>query len=119
MAAVPPLNRWSDVVWTLWSDIAGGQASSLRYIFRDNVVNEDSKHVMDVAMGLPNDSPGTGTLDAPWPGKTFSIVNGDLEAFALLGTPHGNGISWFLIDHQEVLGKKNDIRITCYTGRGK
>jgi hypothetical protein len=71
-----------------------GQGLSLRYIFRDNVVDKDSKHVMDV----PNDSLKTGTLDAPWPGKTFSIVEGDLEGFALLGTPHGNGISWFLID---------------------
>lgn len=92
IAAVPPLNQWSNVIWTLWSDLAGAQASSLRYVFRNNVVNEDSKHVMDVAMGLPIDSPETGTLDAPWSGKTFSIVDGDLEAFALLGTPHGNGI---------------------------
>lgn len=60
-----------------------------------------------------------GIFDALGRGKISSVANGDLEAFALLRTPHGNGISGLLIDDQEVPGKKGDIRITCYTGRGK
>jgi hypothetical protein len=34
---------------------------------------------------------------------------------ALLGTPHGSGIAWLLIDWVESLGKRK-IKIRAYTG---
>lgn len=111
-AKVPPLNRWADVVWTLWEDTAGKSlAPSLQYIFRDNVVNDDSKHIMDVVMGIPSSDPGL--LEAPFPGKIFDVNTDD--GAALLGTPHGVGIAWFLVDHAGTLGKRG-IKITVYTG---
>ena len=84
LAKLPPLNRWSDVVWTLWQDTAGkALAPSLQYIFRDSVVNDNSKHIMDVVMGIS--SPDPGQLQAPFPGKTFDVDTDD--GAALLGTP--------------------------------
>ena len=112
LAKIPPLNRWSDVVWTLWQHTAGkALAPSLQYIFRDKVVSADSKHIMDIVMG--NTSPEPDQLEAPFPGKTFDVDSD--EGAALLGTPHGTGIAYLLIDHADTLGKRH-IRITIFTG---
>ncbi len=71
-ALVPDINRWSDVVFGIWADTAGKVMShGLNYIFRDNVVNEDTKHIMDVVMGQGNDV-ATGNLHATYPGREFS-----------------------------------------------
>ncbi|KAL9011836.1 MAG: hypothetical protein Q9173_003352 [Seirophora scorigena] len=39
---VPPLNRWSDVTWTLWAEKAGNSVGNLRYIARSSTINEDT-----------------------------------------------------------------------------
>lgn len=71
-ALVPDINRWSDVVFGIWADTAGSVMShGLDYIFRDNVVNDDTKHIMDVVMGLGNDV-AVGNLHATYPGREFS-----------------------------------------------
>ena len=107
--ALPKINRWSDVVWGIWSDTAGGAAGSLQYIFRDNIVTEDTRSVIDEAIAP------TTIGELAWPGKTFS--QDELSGQALMGTPHGNGIAWMLIEHIDVLGKR-DIEITVYSGPG-
>ena len=60
------------MVFGIWADTAGKVMShGLNYIFRDNVVNEDTKHIMDVVMGQGNDVP-TGNLHAKYPGREFT-----------------------------------------------
>lgn len=105
---VPKLNRWSDVVWFVWAKQAGNQAGNLRYIFRDNVINDDTKGVIDQIFGIPSKS-----LDLPWPGKTFDVEK-TKEGKGLLGTPHGAGIAWMLADHKAELGDRA-LKITVFT----
>lgn len=107
--ALPKINRWSDVVWSVWADTAGGAAGSLQYIFRDNIVTADTRAVIDEAIEPKKFG------DLAWPGKTFS--QGELAGQALMGTPHGAGIAWMLIDHADVM-RKRDIDITVYSGAG-
>ena len=100
------------MVWTIWANLAGNQAATLRYIFRDNVVNDDSKHIMDAVMKLPL-TPTVGALHLPFPGETFDLTSD--EGCALLATPHGVGVAHLLADHVNILrGRK--VKITIYTG---
>lgn len=107
------------MVWFLWAKYAGNDAGNLRYIIRDNVVNDDTKGVIDQIFNSK-----TNALYQPWPGKTFDIrkppseqgkskTEGD-NARALLGTPHGAGIAWMLADHRDKLGDKS-LKITVFT----
>ncbi|KAL8993860.1 MAG: hypothetical protein Q9169_006031 [Polycauliona sp. 2 TL-2023] len=105
---IPRLNRWSDIVWFLWAKKAGDQAGDLRYIFKDNVVNQGTRAVIDQVFKIPPN-----TLDLKWPGKTFDVRTGN-EGKALLGTPLGNGIAWILADNKQVLGDRS-LKITCFT----
>ncbi|KAL9611048.1 MAG: hypothetical protein Q9167_004295 [Letrouitia subvulpina] len=98
--AIPHMNKWSDVTWAVWSHYAGGSASTLRYIFRVNVVTEDTKAIINLANDL---EPGP-ELDLPWPGRTFDMSSD--EGKALLGTPHGVGIAYLIISGLSVLGRR-------------
>lgn len=131
---IPVLNRWSDLVWTMWTDsvarrgsttTAGAtttttaatasftaSASSLRYIFRDNVVNDNTKFVMERVAGMEDTASSVDALDLPYPGRTVD-VNSD-EGAALLGTPHGLGCAYLMIDHGQELGRRG-LKITMYT----
>lgn len=117
---VPKLNRWSDVVWFIWAREAGNEAGNLRVIVRDNVINDDTKGVIDDIFTTI-----THAFHKPWPGTTFDIreptsedgssqTEGD-NARALLGTPHGAGIAWMLADHKRELGERS-LKITVFTG---
>ncbi|KAL8695434.1 MAG: hypothetical protein Q9218_000012 [Villophora microphyllina] len=108
---VPKLQRWSDLAWFVWAQKAGGEQGNLRYIFRDNVINNDTKGVIDQVFKIPSYS-----FDLKWPGKTFDVATTD-DGKALLGTPHGSGIAWILADHKDVLGNRG-LKITCFTGDG-
>lgn len=98
---VPPLWRWSDVVWLLWSQIAGNQfAGQLRYIIRDDVRNPISRAVIEhVAGAMPDE------LDLPYPGNVYDMRSD--AGKALLGTPHGIGIAYLIKDHRDVLERKS------------
>lgn len=39
---VPELQRWSDVTWILWKDIAKEKAGNLQYIFHDNIITPNT-----------------------------------------------------------------------------
>ncbi|KAL8830745.1 MAG: hypothetical protein Q9170_005594 [Blastenia crenularia] len=101
VAEIPPLNRWSDIVWYLWSREAGDQAKNLRYIFRDKTNNGVTRAIIDHINGL-EEHPDT--LDLPWPGHTYDMRTDDGKA--LLGTPHGIGVAFLIADHSNVLARK-------------
>ncbi|KAI4172930.1 MAG: hypothetical protein LQ346_008507 [Caloplaca aetnensis] len=44
---VPTLNRWSDVTWTVWKQLAKDDYKKLRYIAHDNTANLQTEHVME------------------------------------------------------------------------
>ena len=91
---LPIVHRWSDIVWAYWTslaDEAGVPRSNLRYIFRDNVVNADTKFIMERVAGMPDSANSVWKLDLPFPGRTFRVDTD--QGAALLGTPHGYVLS--------------------------
>lgn len=98
-AEVPPLHRWSDMVWILWTRAAGARASKLRFILRDGVANGVTRAIIDHVTESKD-----GEFRSPWPGRTFDMRTDDGKA--LLGTPHGIGVAYIVADHSDVLGRK-------------
>lgn len=101
---LPPLNRQSDVMWTVWKTITPNP-NDLRYIGRDLIVNDDTRGIMnDVFARGPTRKPVT------WPGVRFGIETE--EGQALLGTPNGLATAYIMADRARDLGKRKlSVRI--------
>ena len=105
---LPDVYRWSDVIWILWKDVAKEKAGDLKYIFKHNVITEQTRFIMEQTVGAPRDG-----LVAPWPGHEFRL--GSNYFVALLGTLHGRGIVYLLIQHATGLAGKDLESITIFT----
>ncbi|KAI9656040.1 MAG: hypothetical protein M1821_005101 [Bathelium mastoideum] len=85
------LSRWSDVVFLEWSRLAGNNLQNINYIFAYFVSNTESQQIVARAVQ------GHGNL-GPWPGISF--FPGQDEYQAVVGSPNGFGVAWFLISHK-------------------
>ncbi|KAL8933626.1 MAG: hypothetical protein Q9216_006284 [Gyalolechia sp. 2 TL-2023] len=109
---VPPLNSWADVVWAIWKQTAGGQAGDLRYIFQNHITTSTTKLIMEAIEGLGEDM--ADGMDLPYPGRNFKIDSAN--GLALLGSPHGVGVSWLYVNGRTDLGARNQITVSIFTG---
>ncbi|KAL8914694.1 MAG: hypothetical protein Q9171_000707 [Xanthocarpia ochracea] len=96
---VPPLWRWSDVIWLCWTEEAGFLAPLLRYIFRSNIITPETREIIEYIEVERQDK-----LHLPWPEHTYDM-NSE-EGLAVLATGHGQGIAYLIADHSDVLGRK-------------
>ncbi|KAL8895341.1 MAG: hypothetical protein Q9207_008209, partial [Kuettlingeria erythrocarpa] len=104
---VPPLNRWSDVTWTIWKEKAGDTANNLRYLAHDAIENEATDEIAAYIFAKARNS-----QDVPYPGLDFGMDS--REGRALLGTPNGIGTARILIDRAKELGKR-ELRVRIFT----
>ncbi|KAL8748722.1 MAG: hypothetical protein Q9184_007129 [Pyrenodesmia sp. 2 TL-2023] len=104
---VPPLNRWSDVTWTIWKEKAGDTANNLRYIAHDAVENDTTDSIASYIFAKARNS-----QNVPYPGLEFGMDS--REGRALLGTPNGIGTARILIDRAKQLGKR-ELRVRIFT----
>lgn len=105
-----PLNTWADVVFLEYQYQAAQQGQdmkNLKYCFRMNVVNQQTKEVINQAI---LNTPGA-SFQA-WPGWTWDINTP--EAQAILGTENGKGLAWLLIRHKTQLGHKVIQSVTAF-----
>ncbi|KAL8860948.1 MAG: hypothetical protein Q9178_002703 [Gyalolechia marmorata] len=111
---VPPLDRWSDVTWTLYADIAAQKSSdpnALRYIAHSSIINRATQVVMAYIFQRQS-----GGVNVPYPGLEFGMDSE--EGLALLGTPNGMGTGWLMQDRAEKLGRRNP-KVTIWTEGAK
>lgn len=45
--SLPNVQSMSDVIWIVWVDVSGAKASTLKYIFRYEIVTADTKARID------------------------------------------------------------------------
>ena len=98
--SLPPLHRWSDVVWLSWVAEAGNEAKNLRYIFHNNIITQSTRDLLEYIRGAKPDN-----LNLPWPGVVYDPVTTN-EGKAILATNHGQRVAYLLADHSDVLGRK-------------
>ncbi|KAJ5403995.1 hypothetical protein N7509_003866 [Penicillium cosmopolitanum] len=102
----PPLTKLSDVYFLRWQDIASRkQLRNLKYFFRLHVINTQSKAIAAQAFG--------GEPVPRWPGRSFDLSTD--EGLAILGTPNGAGVAWFLINHKPELGVRAPNKVTVFS----
>lgn len=101
----PELNRLSDIYFLVWEGMTTNKKELLnvKYFVRDHVVNPDS--LMIAKEACENDIPF-------WPGKSFDM--GTPQGRAILSTPNGVGVAWFLINNKEELGVKVPTKVTVF-----
>lgn len=119
---LPDIQRWSDITWAVWAELARQLRAhnDLKYIFKHDIRTTSTKGIMELA-GLPDDDDDDlsddddidESFDKEWPGIKY--VPGQDEFQALLGTPHGKGIVWMLVDHPDELDGKTIESITMFT----
>lgn len=81
--------------------------SKLKYFFRFNIVNTESKNILKEVVNGKKPGPITYGPD--------SQQDTDKNPFwALLGSPNGNGIGWFLIDHKKSMKGKTIESLTVW-----
>ncbi|KAL8992731.1 MAG: hypothetical protein Q9169_006883 [Polycauliona sp. 2 TL-2023] len=99
-STIPPLSRWSDIIYLLWRHEAGLlNLRNLRYIFRSNIITPLTRDLIEyIEVSDEND------LHLPWPGHTYDMNSED--GLALLATAHGQGVAYLIADHNDVLGRK-------------
>ncbi|KAL9576683.1 MAG: hypothetical protein Q9203_007693 [Teloschistes exilis] len=112
---IPPLNRWSDVAWSVWSHGEGkSHPDFLEYIGFDKVSDPITLPVIKYILltRYMNDQ-------LPFPGAVFNAA--DEEGKALMGTPTGKGVGWLMHDRGRTLKLTArrpyfTIRIWCTDG---
>ncbi|KAK3113576.1 hypothetical protein LTR53_009021 [Teratosphaeriaceae sp. CCFEE 6253] len=101
----PPMNRLSDVLWYQWADACqttGHDPGNIKYFYRHNIIEKLTRRIMKVIEAKPG---------VKWPGRMYSM-NGGTEseetqiAKALLGTPNGHAVGFFLAQHRREIKKK-------------
>ncbi|RDW59246.1 hypothetical protein BP5796_12170 [Coleophoma crateriformis] len=118
----PALNNWADVTFLQWytaAKVSGGsnnailkRARSLKYFVRYHIINAESQGIIDHALQ------NVGATLQPWPnGHTFPMTTD--EGKAILGSPNGRGVAFFLYQHKTVLGIKTVDSVTIFSTTGK
>ncbi|KAL8840363.1 MAG: hypothetical protein Q9170_001378 [Blastenia crenularia] len=106
---IPPLNRFSDVIWTVWNTLTK-TPHDLRYIGQNSISNDDTIAIMKRIFNRPQ---AKGPVI--WPGLSYTLQQD--EGLALLGSPNGLGIAWLLIDRAGKLGPRFP-KVTIFTEPG-
>jgi hypothetical protein len=110
IANLPLLRHWSDIAFLQYLSSCSEQTTvpmTLRYIFRATIQNVPTYSILNNILV----NHGLKTYET-WPGLTFDV--GSEEGRAILGTPHGSGVVWLLVQHKPQLGNKRIDRITMF-----
>ena len=121
---LPLVTKWSQIVSIVWAERAETQVGSLKYVFKHDVVTAETKDIMKKAAllsdpeyaGQDPDTYPDDSFSRQWPGLVFR--NGSPGFQALLGTPHGKGVAWLLVDHPDEFPGKDIESITMFTTTG-
>jgi hypothetical protein len=122
-----PTTKWTDIMAVMWGQYAAGK--DLKRVYRSAVVMEETKELMERALKEVGKLP-TGDLDdlAEWPGVDFqpgktptkTPTPAAVEAFmALLGSAHGAGPAYLVIQYRAVFGKKRINKIKIWRSENK
>ncbi|KAL8827477.1 MAG: hypothetical protein Q9170_007001 [Blastenia crenularia] len=107
---VPRLNRFSDVIWKVWTQLVPpGDAKKLRYVAHSFITNDVTVDIINQILNVRY----RGEKAVPWPGMEFGLDS--REGRALLATPNGVGVYRLLIDRARELGRR-EARVIIFTG---
>jgi hypothetical protein len=107
LTVFPRLQAWSDIAWLQWVDLTKDlDVKNVRFVFSTPVENKASQFLIARALATRQ-----GVLMS-WPGIEFDMETDERKA--ILGSPNGYGIPYFLITHKKQLGLKTVKKVTVF-----
>ncbi|KAF2876222.1 hypothetical protein BDV95DRAFT_560268 [Massariosphaeria phaeospora] len=109
---LPKLQKWSDVAFLQWYATSGkgDSTKNINYILQTPIENEESVSLIERALANTKKELKT------WPGVEFDAESD--EGKAILGSPNGSGIGFFLTQHKKWLGNKMVVKLTVFQDDG-
>ncbi|KAL8847846.1 MAG: hypothetical protein Q9221_007148 [Calogaya cf. arnoldii] len=107
---LPRMNQRSDLLWFMW-DSKTDHPERLRYFAMDGITNDVTRPLIKEILNTHR-----GTQQVPWAERATFDLNSD-EGKALLASPNGLSVNWFLIHHAAVLGRR-EPRVTIFNAKG-
>ncbi|KAI4949426.1 hypothetical protein J4E91_005165, partial [Alternaria rosae] len=101
---LPALRMSSDLAWAFWRRASGDRLWNIKLIGSLTVVNSETEKIIDRAMKR------TALDEVPvWPGVDY-LYNTD-SYLAILGSPNGRAVGYFLAQHKSQLGGNRWVRV--------
>jgi hypothetical protein len=95
---LPHIRSFSDITWAFWNRAAAGKIQNIKYFFVTTIINtETNRHIRKALKTL---TPPKTEADL-WPGTDFDMETD--AGKALLGSPVGRWVGYFLMQHQRQL----------------
>ncbi|KAI7353574.1 hypothetical protein KC354_g11458 [Hortaea werneckii] len=115
---IVPLKQWSDVTFIQYQEYCKRHDTitstfedclrGLRGVMRANVVSSKTKELANEALQK------SGKVLASWDQRTTWAIKEE-AAQALLATPNGQGVAWFLAQHKAQLGRKVVTEVSVFS----
>ncbi|KAK3711897.1 hypothetical protein LTR37_009415 [Vermiconidia calcicola] len=105
-----PLRQWSDVTFLQWQDYCNDdpeQMRELRAVLRQDVINPVTKDIAFKVLAK------NGKELSPW-GEGLQLGKDTDGTRAMIATPNGQGIVWFLAQHKRQLGRLEVTGVTVF-----
>ncbi|KAF1934629.1 hypothetical protein EJ02DRAFT_507419 [Clathrospora elynae] len=122
-----PTTKWTDIMAVSWGQYAAGK--DLKRVYRSAVIMPETKVLMESALLKVNKLPSGDLDDLPqWPGVDFvpgrtptkMPMTPAVEAFmGLLGSSHGAGPAFLVIQYRAIFGKKRINKIKIWRSENK
>ncbi|KAJ8112784.1 hypothetical protein OPT61_g4923 [Boeremia exigua] len=111
---LPALASSSDHAWGFWNRASAGNLGNVKKIFACMITNEITLALIEHALKTYPLGPGEVRPRGveKWPGTTFPMRYD--AAQALLGSPNGLGVGYFLAQHKHRLGNKAVDKVTVF-----
>ncbi|GAB1727179.1 hypothetical protein NU195Hw_g8094t1 [Hortaea werneckii] len=117
-AEIVPLKQWSDVTFLQYQEYCKQQSTTimpfeaclkdLRGVMRANVVSAKTREIANEALQK------SGKVLATWDKRVTWTIDEE-AAQALLATPNGQGVAWFLAQHKAQLGRKIVSEVSMFS----
>ncbi|KAH6868681.1 hypothetical protein BKA58DRAFT_387399 [Alternaria rosae] len=108
---LPALKSSSDIMWSMWNLANPNNVGGIKYVLSTPVTN--NKTVAIIEKILQDNCLDLNELMV-WSGCEFA--SDESEYFALLGSPNGQAIGYFLAQHKSQLGGEYVSKINIFKG---
>ncbi|KAF2016664.1 hypothetical protein BU24DRAFT_451148 [Aaosphaeria arxii CBS 175.79] len=105
----PKLARWSDMAYIDWVQHANARqkpASNIQYFANLNIINDLTESIIEFVFDSPNLQDDCASFS--WERRVSYPMDSE-EGKALLASPNGNGIAWFLLQHKSTFGERTTV----------
>lgn len=100
----PPFKKLSDVLFLNWQSL-GGDIQNMKYFFRQHIKNDLTKDRIKEAVGQV----------VPRWSERVTFKMSDEKGQAMLGTPNGIGVAYFMIQHKQELGVRAPTKVDVFS----